>query len=187
MKIRPLQLGDAPAAKAFSDLTIGVDYYSVADWQQIYHRSLKLGRQCTLILEDEAGKIRGIRVTYPHGQWQNGKGDGLSPQAWGVPFADVAYFQSIFIDSALTGQGWGGKMSSQAIELLRALGAKAIVTHSWKESPGNSSRRYLQALGFQLVATHGLYWHKVDYFCTRCGKPCMCTAEEMILKLEDQQ
>ena len=42
------------------------------------------------------------------------------------------------------------------------------------------SGRYLRAMGFELVKAHPLYWNKVDYVCTRCGKPCVCTAEEMI-------
>ena len=185
MEIRPLKESDLALAKAFTDRTIGENYYSAAEWSEIFKRSQKDGEQCTLVLEDD-GKIRGVRITYPPGNWQKGKGKGLNPQNWGVPFADVAYFQSIFVDPDLMGGGWGGKLSRAALEILKKLKTKAVVTHSWKESPKNSSRKYLEAMGFKLIASHPLYWHDVDYQCTRCGKPCVCTAEEMILKLDSK-
>lgn len=186
MEIRPLKESDLALAKAFTDRTIGDNYYPASEWADIFKRSQKDGVQCTLVLED-AGQIKGVRITYPPGNWQKGKGKGLSPQHWGVQFGDVAYFQSIFVDPELMGEGWGGKLSRAAIEILKTLNAKAIVTHSWKESPKNSSRKYLEGMGFKMIAAHPLYWHEVDYKCTRCGKPCMCTAEEMILKLDSKE
>lgn len=180
MKIRPMTLGDIEKVRQFTDRAIGTNYYSSEELQEIYKKSLKNGQECTLVLEDEKGEVRGVRITYPPGNWEKGKGKGLNPQLWQVPLADTAYFQSLFVDPTLTGGGWGKKLSFEAIEILRKLGAKAIVTHSWKESPHDSSGRYLRALGFRLVATHPLYWKEVDYVCTRCGKPCVCTAEEMI-------
>lgn len=182
MIIRPMQTQDIPAIRAFTDMAIGTNYYSEEELKDIFQKSILNGVCCTLVLED-AGKMFGIRITYPQGNWQKGKGKGLSPAEWKVPQKDVAYFQSLFIHPELTGKGWGKKMSLHAIELLKKLGAKAIVTHSWKESPEDSSGRYLRGMGFRLVATHPLYWKDVDYVCTRCGKPCLCTAEEMILKL----
>ena len=62
---------------------------------------------------------------------------------------------------------------------------QAVVAHSWKESPNNSSMKYLEKLGFLPVGEHPLFWSEVDYDCTRCGKPpCQCTATEMILYLD---
>ena len=63
---------------------------------------------------------------------------------------------------------------------LKEIGTQAIVTHAWQESPNNSSIRYLTKFGFQPIATHANYWIDVDYVCTRDGKPCRCTAVEMI-------
>ena len=87
------------------------------------------------------------------------------------------------MDPSLTGQGWGTRVSRQAIQILLKLGAKAVVTHSWKESPHDSSRRCLRGLGFSPVACYPGYWSEVAFSCSRCGKPCACTAEEMILRL----
>lgn len=184
MQIRPFELSDIPAVKTFADRTIGTNYFSTEEFKAIYKKSIKEGRQCSMVLA-EGPAILGIRITYPPGNWEKGKGQGLNPEKWGVPLKDTAYFQSIFLDPSLTGQGWGGKMSAKAIEILRELGAKAVVTHSWKESPNNSSRKYLEHLGFEFVVEHPLYWTKIDYDCTGCSqKPCVCTAEEMILKLD---
>ncbi len=183
MTIRPFTLDDVEKVRLFTDRAIGTNYYAADELREIYKKSLKNGQECTLVLEDEKGDVRGVRITYPPGNWQKGKGKGLNPAKWQVPLEETAYFQSLFVDPALTGEGWGKKLSFAAIEILKKLKAKAIVTHSWKESPHDSSGRYLRSLGFRLVATHPLYWKEVDYVCTRCGKPCLCTAEEMILYL----
>ena len=67
-------------------------------------------------------------------------------------------------------------MARWALDDLRASGAGFVLTHSWKESPHGSSRRYLEKLGFRVVAEHVDYWAEVDYVCRRDGKPCRCTA-----------
>lgn len=180
MTIRPLAKQDIPAIKLFTDRTIGTNYFSESELLDILARSEKDNRQCSLGLFDQMENIRGIRITFPPGNWSHGKGKGLSPSLWKVELKDMGYFQSLFIDPPLTGQGWGKKLSLKSIEILKDLGAKAILCHSWKESPNDSSGRYLRSLGFELVNVHPYYWKEVDYQCTRCGKPCLCTAEEMI-------
>lgn len=180
MTIRPLTKQDIPAIKAFTDRTIGANYFSEPELEDILARSEKNNVTCSFGLFDEEGRIRGVRITYPPGNWTHGKGKGLSPSLWKVDLKDLGYFQSLFIDPLLMGQGWGKKLSLQSLEVLKNLGAKAVLCHSWKESPHDSSGRYLRSLGFQLVAVHPHYWKEVDYQCPRCGKPCLCTAEEMI-------
>lgn len=180
MKMRPLVSGDLAAIQAFTDRTIGQGYYSSAELADILQRSTKNGVVFSLLLEDEQGEVRGIRITYPPGQWSHGKGHGLCPEKWNSPLSETAFFQSLFIEPSLTGQGWGKQLSLESMRLLKAAGTKAVVCHSWKESPGDSSGKYLRSMGFATVATHPLYWKDVDYTCTRCGKPCLCTAEEMI-------
>lgn len=180
MHIRELRPEDIPALKRFTDHAIGANYYSEAELEGYIQKSQKDGHFCSLILVDQKGEVRGMRLTCAPGAWVGGKGKGLSPQLWRVALQDAAYFQSLFIDPALTGKGWGKKLSLRALEILRVMGAKAVICHSWKESPHDSSGRYLRGLGFTLVATHLFYWKDVDYQCPRCGKPCECTAEEMI-------
>lgn len=182
--IRPMRLSDLPNVKSFTDREIGQDYYSSSELEDIFARSRKNGVVCSLVLEKE-GEIHGIRLSYPPGQWQKGKGKGLNPERWPHAIEHTAYFQSLFLSAAVQGQGWGGELSKAALELLRATGAKGVVCHSWKESPNNSSTKYLKKLNFKSVGEHPKYWADIDYECTRCGKPpCQCTAEEMYLDLE---
>lgn len=180
MKIREIRDSDLMTIKAFTDRAIGENYYSLDELKGILERSRQGAVVHSLLLENEGGEVAGIRITYPPGQWEKGKGSGLSPSLWAQPIEKVAYFQSLFVDPSLTGLGWGKRLSEASLEKLRLSGARAVVCHSWKESPNDSSGRYLRAMGFELVAVHPLYWKDVDYVCTRCGKPCLCTAEEMI-------
>jgi ribosomal protein S18 acetylase RimI-like enzyme len=187
LTIRELEEKDLASVKTFTDQAIGKNYYSLAELQSIYNQSILNDRMCSFVLADpldQTQSIRGIRICYPPGRWAKGKGSKIRPDLWGVDLQNCAYFQSLFVDERLRGQGWGPKLSEVAIGRLRQLGAKAIICHSWVESPGDSSGKYLRSLGFQPVIQHPQYWKEVDYICTRDGNPCMCTAEEMILKLE---
>ncbi len=186
LKIRPFKKADLKAIRQFTDREIGAGYYSEKEIQSIFERSSKNGVMCSLLLEDSNGEIRGVRISYPQGQWKHGKGKGLCSEKWPHSLDETAYFQSSFISTDLQGQGWGGKIAQEALFALKEVGAKGVVCHSWKESPNGSSTRYLKKLGFELIKEHPEYWKEVDYNCTRCGKPpCLCTAQEMYLNLEN--
>jgi GNAT superfamily N-acetyltransferase len=188
-QIRALRAEDLKSLQRFTDQAIGEGYYSLDEVREVLQRSTLGGEVFTLVLvrPDEATgeRIVGARLTYPPGLWNHGKGKGLSPHAWPHPLQHTAYFQSLFLADELRGQGWGGRLSLAAIELLRdKTSTRGIVTHSWKESPDNSSTRYLLKLGFQKITEYPEYWREVDYNCTRCLKPpCLCTAQEMYLDL----
>ena len=124
-----------------------------------------------------------MRLAYAPGKWAHGKGSKLRPDLWPFKIEQAAYFQSLFLSSELQSQNWGPRLSQKSIDIFKELGAKGIITHSWKESPNNGSLRYLEKLGFKQVIEHPLYWIEVDYVCTRDGKPCRCTAIEMYLNL----
>ncbi len=181
-----MRLEDIESIKVFCDDAIGKNYYSVDELKQIWHRSTAQNQTYSLVLVDTKNRsrpIRGIRICFPPGQWAKGKGNQIRPDLWKVPIAETAYFQSLFVDENLRGQGWGPKLSQAAIQSLKTAGTRAVVCHSWVESPGDSSGRYLRSLGFETVIFHKEYWKDVDYLCTRDGNPCLCTAEEMILYL----
>ena len=186
-KIRSMAKSDLERVKEFTDRAIGTGYYSTSELEAIYQQSIfKNEKVLTLVLEIDE-QIKGVRITYPPGQWQKGKGEGLNPTLWPYSLDETAYFQSLFVDPQLTGRGYGKLLSQAAIKNLKDIGAKGIVCHSWKESPHDSSGKYLRALGFELIAAHPLYWNEINYVCTRCGKPCLCTAEEMYLSLDDNK
>lgn len=181
--IRPIKVEDLEAIKIFTDKVIGKDYYRAAEIKDICSRSQSDSIQCSFLLEIEK-QIKGIRITFPPSGWETGKGKGLSPELWPYPLSETAYFQSLFIDPDCTGKGYGRELSLKSIEALKKLGTKGVVCHSWKESPHNSSIKYLKRLGFKSVKEHLEYWKEVDYICTKCQKkPCLCTAEEMYLEL----
>jgi len=187
LTIRPLLAADLEAVRRFTDREIGANYFSIKELADIFARSSRSGIMYSLVLVDDVGEIHGIRITYPPGSWEKGKGQGLKPECWPHVLKETGYFQSIFLSSSLAGQGWGGRLSRVALEQLRAAGAKGVVCHSWKESPNNSSFRYLKKLGFSLIAEYPGYWQSVPYDCTRCLKPpCQCTAQEMYLDLEER-
>lgn len=183
--MRPFRQEDLEAIRLFTDREIGHGYYSLAEIEDIFQRSQKNGVMCSYLLIDPQGEIHGVRISYPPGMWKKGKGQGLHPGQWPHPLEQTAYFQSLFLAADKQGQGWGGRLSRESIQALRQVGAKGVVCHSWKESPNDSSSRYLKKLGFELIAEHPLYWKDVPYSCTRCGSPpCQCTAQEMYLNLE---
>lgn len=179
MEIRPLQRHDLVQVKEFTDQMIGVNYFTLKELDEVFAKSSRDGVMCSFVLVEKE-KIMGLRLAYAPGTWSKGKGSKLRPDLWNVPLDKVAYFQSLFLAPEAQGKNWGPRMSEAAIEAFRTLGAMAVVTHAWKESPNNSSIRYLSKFGFKSVATYPDYWIDVDYECTRDGKPCRCTAEEMI-------
>ena len=118
---------DLKAVRQFTDREIGAGYYSQSELEDIYQRSAKNGVMCSLVLEDDAKRIQGIRISYPPGQWEHGKGVGLAPHQWPHPLAATGYFQSLFLASTLRGEGWGGRLSERALIELRQVGAKGVV------------------------------------------------------------
>ncbi len=184
MKIREFLKSDIENVKSFCDANIGVDYYKLDELKDSQFRSEKNGIVTSFVLVDDNLNIQGLRLCYPPGQWNHGKGKKLSPDLWGHKQADLGYFQSLFLAAKIQGQGWGPKLSKYAIDALIKLNAKAILTHCWKESPANSSYKYLKTVGFKMLREYPDYWIDVDYVCTRDGKPCRCTAIEMIMELQ---
>ena len=186
--IQSLERADLVRLKEFTDREIGAGYYSTNELEDIYERSRASGPHgedvmCSRILKD-GDEILGVRFTFPPGRWNKGKGSGLNVTKWPHSLDRTGYFQSLFLSDKVQGQGWGAKLSLASIESLREIGARGVVCHSWKESPNNSSTKYLEKMGFERVAEHPLYWKDVDYCCTRCLKPpCQCTAIEMYYEI----
>jgi ribosomal protein S18 acetylase RimI-like enzyme len=186
LQIRPFLEKDVAAVKKFTDEQIGVDYYSVPEHLENQKNSIaSTGEITSFILVDETqnDKIVGLRLAFPPHNWAHGKGNKLRPDLWSFQPDEAAYFQSLFLAQEAQGQGWGPKLSDLSINIFRKLGAKGIITHCWKESPHNSSLRYLEKVGFKKIIEHPLYWIDVDYTCALDGKPCRCTAIEMELSL----
>ena len=169
----------------FADKNIGKNYYTLSEMTANQKKSMTQNGQITsFILISDTNEICGLRLAYPPGQWANGKGSKLHPELWPFELNQAGYFQSLFISESAQGQGFGPELSARAIKIFKDIGAKGIVTHCWKESPNNSSFKYLEKIKFKTVIEHPNYWIDIDYTCTRDGNPCKCTALEMVLKFE---
>ncbi len=168
---------------ALADEEIGLHYYNKQDLQSLRNRSVYEGKNLSFVAYQDK-KCVGFRFTCSPGNWEHGRGIGLSPQKWKFPLSETAYFQSCFVASSVMGQGVGRQLSHAALDALRQTNVPQVVAHSWKESPHQSSFRYLSKLGFTTVVEYPRYWEQVDYICPRCGHPCLCTAIEMVLELK---
>lgn len=184
MQIVPFTDNYILAVKQFADREIGEGYYSVDELVMNQKRSVTAANDISsflLLAEDE--KVLGLRLAFPPGKWDHGKGQALRPDLWPHKLINTAYFQSLFLSKQVQAGGWGAKLSRKSIEIFKKIGALGIAAHCWKESPHNSSYKYLKKMGFNAIVEHPNYWINVDYACTRDGKPCHCTAIEMYLDL----
>lgn len=177
LTIRPLTASDAATIKTFTDTWIGLNYYGEGELEHYLEQS----KGCSLGAFAEDGELGAIRISLAPGTWMEELGRGLTPQAWDVAPDEMGYFKSLFVAGKFQAKGLGRKLSLESIELLKKCGAKAVLCHSWLESPNNSSQRYLNNLGFKEIARFPKFWYPIDYECTRCGpKRCVCTAVEMV-------
>lgn len=178
-QIVPFQKKHIESTVAFTDRAIGLNYYAAED----LFKFTEAGHSY-LLTDHEESQIFGVRLTLPGGTWIGKEYlKGLHPELWGLDPKKVAYFKSIFLADEVRGKSFGLELSRVALAGLKRAGDLAVVCHSWNESPFDSSRKYLRKLGFQdLIVIHN-FWADIDYFCTRCGKPCKCSATEMICRL----
>lgn len=183
MRLVPLTPELAAAVKPFTDEQIGVGYYALEELAQVARKTA--GH--SWVLQSDEGAIYGLRLTYPPGMWHEFDPHiqaALSTDLWPAPKEKTGYFKSLFLSDKVQRQGWGQRLCEKSISGLRSAGAQAVLCHSWKESPGNSSQKFLSHLGFKPIAEHPRFWNSIDYQCTRCGpQRCVCTAIEMALKL----
>jgi ribosomal protein S18 acetylase RimI-like enzyme len=188
MQIREFRPTDIAAVKVFTDLVVGAGYYSVEELLENQKKSISTtGDICSFVLFDENTQaIMGLRLAFPAGNWNHGKGAKLRTDLWPTDLAHTGYFQSLFVSPSLQGQGWGPKLSEKSLQVFKKLNTSGVVAHCWKESPNNSSLKYLLNIGFKPIIEHVDYWIDVDYVCALDGKPCRCTAIEMHLDLRDK-
>ena len=183
-QLSPLTKEHASAVKAFCDQWIGTNYYSVSEVEGLIDASIKndVGASFGAWVGDE---LAAIRLTLAPGKWSDIIKRGLTPNSWPCEMKDMAYFKSLFVAGDYQAKGLGRSLSEKSINALKEMGTKAVLCHSWLESPGNSSQKYLLKMGFEEKARHEKFWFPIDYECTRCApERCICTAAEMVLELE---
>lgn len=185
IQIRPFKVSDIEEVKNFTDQWIGQDYYSLEDLKKVEKLSHKNKHNCSFVAVDKQ-RIVAVRLTHAPGVWSEFLSRGLTPHLWNCSFNELAYFKSLFVSEDYQAQGLGKRLSDESLKVLKLMGAKAVLCHSWIESPGDSSRKYLKKFGFHQVAQHPNFWKPIDYLCTRCApQRCECTAAEMIYYLQE--
>ena len=180
IQIKNFSLKDLEKAKKFTDQWIGENYYALDELEEILEKSQLNGESASFIAEDK-GEIVGIRFSFAPGKWTGSFKKGLSFDLWKVEPSSMGYFKSLFVHGDYQGKGLGKSLSSKSLEVFKKMGAEGVLCHSWLESPGNSSQKYLFKMGFEKVKEHPKFWYEIDYTCTRCGVgKCICTAAEMV-------
>lgn len=180
-KVQNFEKEHIPTVKDFTDRWIGEGYFSFKDLEKTWELSQTQGLNASYLAfaEDE---LAAVRLSFAPGEWTQTM-HGLSTEKWDVQVHEMGYFKSLFVAEKFQRQGLGRKLSRQSLTTLEQMGAKAVACHCWAESPGNSSQKYLESMGFKKVAEHPKFWHDIDYLCTRCTPDrCQCTALEMVRK-----
>lgn len=179
MLIREFTNDDIQKVLKFTDNWIGRNYFSKQELEDICDYSSSDGLNASFVAESD-GEVVAARLSYAPGKWTS-HARGLSFDLWECEKSEVGYFKSLFVSGQFQGRGLGRELSTLSIDRLKKMGARAIVCHSWLESPGNSSQRYLKKMGFREVKRYPNFWFNIDYECTKCAPSrCECTAAEMI-------
>ncbi|WP_144211361.1 GNAT family N-acetyltransferase [Shewanella donghaensis] len=129
-------------------------------------------------------EIIGFRLTYAAGQWAVDQ--WCTPNEWPVTEQSMCYFKCNTVAESHRGQGIGSALLQASIVAVKQQGAKAGVSHLWKQSPNNSAVGYFTHAGGRLIKQHPNRWNQKldgsDYLCVLCGDDCHCTACEMVIE-----
>lgn len=103
---------------------------------------------------------------------------------------DTGYIALVVVDKDFQGKGVGKKLILSALKIQKNWGAKAVVVHASKNSPGNASEKLFNSLGFESIGLHKAPWLEYSkergpegFQCIFCGNPCKCDQLEMIKKI----
>ena len=181
--IEPLNLKHKEKFIKFADQFIGENYFNNDNFKEQIPLSIKDNLNCSFVMFNSEQEIIAIRLTYAPGVWQN-KITTQHIDKLNLNVKKVAYFKSLFVHPDYQGKKIGPILSKKSIKVLKLMDCEYIISHSWLESPNNSSVKYLEKYGFKQLGVISNFWGTVDYICTGCQKTsCSCTAVEMIFKI----
>lgn len=160
----------------------GEGYLDLSSLQAFYIKGIKNRINANFVAHID-GVLVGFRLTYAPGNWQPDK--WCLPGAWGIEPDRVCYFKCNTVAENHRGAGIGGKLLQASIAATKHQGAKAGISHLWKQSPKNSAINYFTKAGGILIKQYPDRWNDTkehpNYICILCGSDCHCTACEMIL------
>jgi GNAT superfamily N-acetyltransferase len=181
--VRNLRPSDFQAVIALGEQVHGANYLDLSSLKRYYPLGIKDGINAHFVAEEE-GKLIGFRLTFAACQWKIDT--WCSTSLWDVNAQDVCYFKSNTLAVQARGKGLGGQLLEASIKAVTAQGAKAGVSHLWKQSPHNAAVRYFTKAGGRLIKEHPDRWNQKrdasDYLCVLCGDDCHCTACEMLIR-----
>jgi len=164
------------------NLVHGEGYLDSHSIELLYKKGIKSGINANFVAYQD-GELIGFRLTFAPGNWEPDR--WCTPDAWGIKPAEVCYFKCNTVGEDSRGKGIGGQLLNASIAAAKLQGAKAGVSHLWKQSPNNSAIRYFTKAGGVLIKEHPNRWNNTkehpDYICVLCGTNCHCTASEMLL------
>lgn len=182
-RIRNVELKDVNPILEFSDKCIGKNYFQKSELRQILLRGQVENLNASLVAVDHDDNIIGVRLTMAPEEWHEDENYSafIQPHKWKVPTNQVAYLKIIFVSKKFQNLGIEKELSERSIEILKKMGAKAIICHSSLERFKSSSKEYLLGMKYQTIATHQLFWFYKNYQCSECTPlQCSCQTEEMI-------
>lgn len=162
----------------------GAGYLDQTSIQAWYENGLKNNINAGFVVYHK-NKLIGFRITYAVTQWQADK--WCSTALWPVAEDKVCYFKCNTVDENYRGYGIGSELLKRSISAAMQQGAKAGVSHLWKQSPGNSAVKYFSKSGGVLIKEHPKRWHELSlagYECPICDDACYCEAAEMMIIFE---
>ena len=133
------------------NLVHGEGYLDRSSLSMIVEKGSKNGINSSFVAL-ESGKLLGFRLTYAAEQWDIDK--WCSPDEWSVPTEHVGYFKCNTVAEEARGKGLGGLLLQSSVAALKRQGARAGISHLWKQSPNNSAVRYFSKAGGILIKDH---------------------------------
>ncbi len=127
-------------------------------------------------------KLVGFRLTFSAQNWKID--EWCTPILWDIEANTVCYFKCNTVNEHYRGLGIGSTLLALSIEAVKKQGARAGVSHLWKQSPKNSAVKYFTKCGGTLIKKHPNRWLELSYKgyeCPICTSNCRCEAAEMII------
>lgn len=99
----------------------------------------------------------------------------------------VGLLKSLAVKTNARGRGVGTWLTLNSIDYFKSHGCTLVAALSWESGSEQSSRRMLEACGFEQMALMPDYWKQesIDkgYECPVCGVPCTCSATLLVKPL----
>jgi ribosomal protein S18 acetylase RimI-like enzyme len=180
-RIRPISVFDIQKIVDFADQWIAENYYKKSQLRALLMKGVREDVNASFVALDK-NKIIGFGLAFAPSEWITQDDEfNLSSHLWNVPSDDVAYLKNLVVDKNYQGLGIGRAILDKTTQAVKDMGAKAIVCHSWVESPKNTSRKYFDKMNFKPVNLHDNFWYFKDYICAKYSpRKCDCSACEMI-------